>query len=356
MISDEFYKKLCEQASIGILILNPEFNIEVMNSAAAELFDVDASSLTGKPVEMLVSSNRRDVIHRLIKRAMTGKHSAEYHLRRGEGKNIRFLSIMIDPIRIDGHLEGICFWLRDMTRRMEMVHRIAEIEKLASLGKLAGGLAHHFNNILGGIVTAVDHAISIKDPIIAQRTLTMIQDGLNKASALTRRLLDYSNPDLPDRDLADLTEVVLNFVEEVEPLLEKSGWKIEVDVRGVPIFAVYPKKLRQILDALLANSIQATGSEGGKIHITMYEADGKVFLEFQDNGPGVPAQVIDRIFEPFFTTRGVLGGGSEGNLGLGLTVAHRLAEDLGGNLVYDIEKSKNGACFILSFDIPNSTR
>jgi signal transduction histidine kinase len=313
------------------------------------------SSLQGQPVELLVPPNRREVIRRLLKRTLTAEHSLEYRIRQGEGAKQRFLSIWIDPIRAGGKVEGICFWLRDLTRRTEHEHRLAEMEKLASLGKLAGGLAHHFNNILGGIVTAVDHALSIKDPIIAQRTLSMIQDGLNKASAITRRLLDYSNPDLPDRDLADLTEVVLNFMEEVEPLLEKSGWQIELDVHGVPIFAVYPKKMRQILDALLANSIQATTVEGGKIHLSLYESDGKILLEFQDNGPGVPAQVIERIFEPFFTTRGVLGGGSEGNLGLGLTVAHRLAEDLGGDLTYNIEKSKNGACFVLSFHVPPTT-
>jgi PAS domain S-box-containing protein len=349
-----FYKRLCEQASIGVIILDTDFRITMINPSAAELFDVDALEIQNQPVDRLVAEHRGGVTRKLLERAVSQARPLEYRIRRGSGKKRRYLAIMVDPIRSDGGVEGVCFWVRDLTRRMEFEKRLAEIEKLASLGQLAGGLAHHFNNILGGIVTAVDHALTMDDPITSHRTLVMIQNGLVKAVELTRRLLDFSTPDLLDRNMADLTEVVINFVEDVEPSLIETGRQIELEIKGAPILPIHPKKLRQVLDALLANSVQAIGPRGGQIKLTLGMEDGEIYLEFQDNGPGIPPPLVDRIFDPFFTTRGALGGGSEGNLGLGLAVARRLAEEIGGTLSYDSERSKSGTCFTLTFAAPPS--
>jgi two-component system NtrC family sensor kinase len=351
MLSDDFYKRICDQASIGIIVMDPEFRILSINAAAAALFDTQADSMQGRPVEELVPEKRRFLTRRLLDRAISLSRPVEYRVHRNDGKHKKYLSIVVDPIRKNDEIDGVCFWVRDLTRRIELEKRLAEIEKFASMGQMAGGLAHHFNNIFGGIVTAVDHALTLDDTLTYRRTLNIIQNGIEKASALTRKLLDFSTPDLPEQNMADLTEVVINFVEDTEKRLKSMGRRIDLEIKNVPIHAVHPAKLRQILDILFANAEQAFVDEKGEIKITIDSDAQNVRLVFRDNGPGIPAQYIDRIFDPFFTTHGSLGGGSEGNLGLGLTVARRLAEDINGNLIYSPEESGNGTCFIITFPL-----
>jgi PAS domain S-box-containing protein len=351
MFSADFYKRLCEQASIGIVIADAEFRISMLNSTAAVLFDVDPREAKDQPVEILVPANRRNITKKLMQRAVAVAKPLEYRVRRVvEGKK-RYLSIVADPILREGRVEGVCLWIQDLTRRMEMEKRMSEIEKLASLGQMAGGLAHHFNNVLGGIVTSVDHALVCDDPATSRKTLEMISDGIGKAVVLTRKLLQFSTPELPEKNLVDLTEAVITFVEKAEPRLSAAGRQIELELKTVPIRAVHPGKMRQVLEALLANSEQAFGPRGGKIKITL-EADARqVRLLFHDDGPGIPNLIADRIFEPFFTTRGSMGGGAEENLGLGLTLARRLAEDIGGSLLYCADTAKLGASFALTFPL-----
>jgi len=351
MFSADFYKRICEQASIGIVLADAEFRITMINPTAALMFDVDAEQMKNQPIEMLVPTKRRNVIKKLMTRAVAVTRPLEYRVRRVAGKNRRCISVLVDPIRQDDKVEGICLWVRDLTRRMEMEKRMLEIEKLASLGQMAGGLAHHFNNILGGIVTAVDHALVFNDPITNRQTLEMISGGIGKAVSLTRKLLDFSTPDLPEENLVDLTEAIISFVEQAEPNLTTAGREIEVEIKSVPVLAVHPGKVRQILETLLANSEQALGQRGGKIRIVLESDAEEIRILFFDNGPGIPNHIADRIFEPFFTTRGTMGGGSEGNLGLGLTIAKRLAEDIGADLNLCRSEKDKGTCFTLTFHL-----
>jgi len=354
MFSDDFYRRLCEQASIGIIVTDADYRIRMLNPTAAAFFGVQPADIIEKSIEVLVPASRRNITRKLLARAVAVSRPLEYRVRRPEGSRKRCLSILVDPIVRDGNVEGVCLWIRDMTRRMELEKRLADIEKLASLGKLAGGLAHHFNNIFGGIVTAVDFALSSGDLQTSRRTLEMISEGITKAVVLTRKLLEFSTPELPEQNLVDLTEAVLVFVEQAEPRLVAAGRQIEMELKTVPIIAVHPGKIRQVLETLLANAEQALGPRGGKIHLVL-EADARqVRLLFSDSGPGIPGHLTDRIFEPFFTTRGSLGGGSEGNLGLGLTVARRLAEDLGATLTCRNNEGRPGACFTVSFPLPNA--
>lgn len=351
MLPEDFHKRMCDQASIGIIVMDVEFRILTINPAAADLFNVRIDQAQNQTVDFLVPEKRRFLTRRLLDRAIALSRPVEYRVRRGDDKRKKYLSILVDPIRKDNEIDGVCFWVRDLTRRIELEKRLSEIEKLASMGQLAGGLAHHFNNIFGGIVTAVDHALTLDETATYRRTLSLIQDGIVKASTLTRKLLDFSTPDLPEQNMADLTEVTINFVEDVEKRLALTGRRIDLEIRNVPIYAVHPAKFRQVLDILLANSEQAFAATKGAIKITL-EADSEAIqLIFQDNGPGIPAQFVDRIFDPFFTTHGSLGGGCEGNLGLGLTVARRLAEDINGCLTYSPERSRNGTCFIITFPL-----
>ncbi len=352
-LSEGTFERLFQQASIGIIITDTNFNILMINESAAKFFDVDISQTIGRAIETIVPSHRRKITRRLLERSLQRGKSVEYRIRRTHKGVKSYLAIIVDPIKDEnGRNEGACLWIRDLSRRMELEKRLAKVEKLASLGQLAGGVAHHFNNIFGGIITAVDYALTIDDAELQRRTLERISEGINKAASLTRKLLEFSEKKTPERNLADLTEIVLGFVEQNEPKLAKENIQLELEIRNAPILAIHPGKLNQILQALLANAKQAIGMKWGKIKITIDSDNKKVYLIFADTGKGISPEIKDKIFEPFFTTYGALGGGGEGNLGLGLTIARKLAEDIGGELEYKkCESEEFNTCFVLTFPL-----
>ncbi len=350
--SEETFKLLFEQASIGIVITDAKFNILMINESAANFFSVEIEQAKNKPIETIVPYHRKNITRKLLERSIQRGKPVEYRIRQTKSGAKKYLAIIVDPIRRGEKIEGVCLWIRDLSRRMELEKRLSQIEKLASLGQLAGGLAHHFNNIFGGIITAVDYALTIDDADMQKRTLERISEGINKAASLTRKLLEFSERKTPERNLADLTEVLISFAEATEPKLSKENIQLELEIRNAPILAVHPGKLNQILQALLANSQQAIGKAGGKIKITIDSDEDKVHLLFADTGRGIASEVASRIFEPFFTTYGALGGGGEGNIGLGLTIARRLAEDIGGTLEYSrCESDEYNTCFVMTFPL-----
>ncbi len=349
--SEKTFERIFRQASIGIIITDINFNIMIINESAKKFFDITVEQAEGKPIETIVPEHRRKITRRLLERSIQRGKPIEYRVRRTQNGTKKYLAVIVDPIKTENNkVEGACLWVRDLSRRMELEKRLSQIEKLASLGQLAGGVAHHFNNIFGGIITAVDYAITVDDIETQKRTLERISEGINKAAALTRKLLEFSERQTPERDLADLTEVLIGFMERNEPDLAKENIQLELEIKNAPILAVHPGKLNQILQALLANAKQAIGTKGGKIKITIDSDNEKVYLMFADSGKGISPEIKDRIFEPFFTTYGSLGGGGEGNLGLGLTIARKLAEDIGGELEYkECTSEEYNTCFALIF-------
>ncbi|NLX03865.1 MAG: PAS domain S-box protein [Phycisphaerae bacterium] len=348
----EFTSRLCECASIGIVVTGSDFRIRMMNDSAAMLLGVDRTSSMGRPVDELMPEHRREMSRRLLVRAKAQLRSVELRVLYPRNGVNRHLTITVDPIPANEEgIDGICLWVRDQTRRMELERRLARIDKLASLGQMAGGLAHHLNNVLGGIVTAVDHGLGCSDLASAKRALRLISDGMTNAVSLTRKLMEFSSPELPDQNLVDFTEAVIGFVEQSRERLRKADRTVELEIRRAPILAVHQFKIHQVLDSLLANSEQALGEKGGRITIELEADDRDVRLYFLDSGPGIPRELSEQVFEPFFTTRGALGGGSEGNLGLGLTLARRLVAEMGGTLRYCPERAHDGACFQIAFPI-----
>jgi len=354
-LSENLCLTLLKRAAIGVIITDRKFYIRMMNQTAGKLFAVDPQKMRDQPVDMLMPEYRREITRKLLARSAKLIRSVEVRIQYSAGKKKRDLAIVVDPVTSEaGKPTAMCLWVRDQTRRMQMERRLAQIEKLASLGQLAGGLAHHFNNILGGVVTAADHGLTCDDVPGTKRALQLVSDGATKAVELTRKLLEFSAPELPEQNLVDLTEAVISFAERVEERLRQSDRRLDVEIKSVPILAVPQAKIQQILNSLLANSEQALGKRGGKIRITLETDNDQVRILFQDDGPGIPPEIAEQMFEPFFTTRGPIGGGSEANLGLGLTLAYRLATEIGAVLSYCADRGDKGACFALSFPPPRT--
>ena len=350
--SGEFYRLLCEHASVAMVATDGEFRVVTCNPAAGRLVGLSPESLVGRPLSDVVPSDRRKLFERLLRRTRDRGEASEFHVRLPNvAGQQRDLMVALSPIpRAGGAVQGVAAWIVDETQHKRLSERLAQAEKMAALGTLAGGVAHHFNNILGGVATFVDFALTSGDAAAMRRALQMTAEAAARASRITQSLLTFAERDSRRSDLADLTEVVLTFVHLVEHPLEEKGIKLRLDLQPVPIIAVEANRMHQVLGNLLTNAEEAMPN-GGTVTIAVDQTETDVRLTFGDAGCGIKPEHQPLVFEPFFTTKGLLAGGDKANPGLGLSVVHGLVLEMGGRIEVDSTLGE-GTRFVLSFPIP----
>lgn len=226
-------------------------------------------------------------------------------------------------------------------------------EKMATVGRLAAGVAHEVGNPLASVIGFVDLLRRDPDGELARDLLPRIKAELDRINGIIRDLLDFSRPtgttghDLPTVEpfppvsLPRLVDAVLHLVR-----LQPRFGQVEVVVdlpAGFPDVLVPADRLQQVLLNLFVNAAEAMGGQG-MIHVRQVDsaAVGLVTLEIEDDGPGIDPRAASNIYEPFFTTKDI-GDGT----GLGLAVSLRLVEKMGGSLRHLRDRDR-GATFHLS--------
>ena len=342
---------MCESASVALIATDERFNIVCWNAGATELLGRDKDEMLGRPIIETVSEKRRRAFDRLLTRTVNRGRGSQFGVSLPTaGGKMRRLVVNLSPISsIDGRQLGVAAWVIDDTQRKELSERLAQAEKMAALGTLAGGVAHHFNNILGGLATFVDFALTSNDPMAIRRALQMSAEAAVRAGKITESLLSFASEQRPKSDLADLTEVVLTFVHLAERPLAKKHIELQLDLKPVPVVPVEAQKIHSILAKLLDNAEEAM-PDGGKLVVGLDSHDNQVLLTFEDAGCGIKAANIPLVFEPFFTTKGLLAGGDKANPGLGLSVVHGTIMEMGGTITVESQTDKFTR-FIIAFPI-----
>ena len=330
-----FYRLLCQEAAVAMIATDADFNIQYWNQAAASLLGLQDDQMQSKPLQLVVPEARRHLLDKFLNRTVSRMESSEFDVRvedaHGGPKDV---TVFLSPLsNSDGRVQGIAAWIIDQTRHVQLVQKFNKAEKMASLGTLASGVAHHFNNILGGVATFVDFALTSGDTSAMKRALQMTAEAAVRASKLTQSLLSFAKHDSYRADLADLTEVVLTFTHLVEKPLAERNINLDLELHPVSVVAVEANRMHQILGNLLTNAEEAM-PDGGTIFLTIGPGkdDSETVLTFADNGAGIDIKHLDLVFDPFFTTKGLHAGGQRMNPGLGLSVVQGIVLEMGGRI------------------------
>jgi PAS domain S-box-containing protein len=347
----DYYRHLFDCSSFAIIGADCQGIIRSWNRAAERLFERSDAQMCGRHVQEIVPEERRPLLDRAIKRAVSKRQVAdfevEYHNQ--TGKEL-VLAVVLTPVMDETHqVQGLAAWIRDISNRRELEKKLLEAEKLASLGTLASGIAHHFNNIIGGVATFVDYALTSSNPEATQRALKMTAEAANRIGDITRSLLTFAEKDAHQTDKSDVTEVILTFAHLVEKPLAEKNIKLELHLEAVPMVEVIGSRLHQMLGNLLDNAENAMPN-GGNIRIGLKRQTEHVVLTFADTGCGIAEKDATHIFDPFFTTRGTLRGGNQKSAGLGLSVVHGIVRELGGAIELE-SKINQGTTFTIRFPI-----
>jgi len=203
-------------------------------------------------------------------------------------------------------------------------------DRLATMGRVAAGLAHEIGNPLGAVTGYVDFARDHLPPDATPEVrdaLARIAEASTRIDRILRELLDFARPEPARIGRVALGEVIEGSVRLARVQPRFRGVEVALDVPAdLPPVQAEEHRLAQVLLNLLLNAGDATGGKG-RVEIVAREEPDAVEVSVADSGPGIAPEHLPRLFEPFFTTKEP-GGGT----GLGLATSHRIVEELGGEL------------------------
>ncbi len=315
------------------------------NKGAERIYGYKAEEVIGRPIELLAPPDRKEEITKILADIRAGRQVEHFETIRvtKDGRHL-YVSISVSPIReAGGEIVGASTIARDVTTQKKTEEQLRQGQKMEAVGRLAGGVAHDFNNILGIITSCTE----LLRPHISSAALPVelagyIRDACKRGSSLTRQLLAFSRRQQPvQARVVELNERLQDVSKLLRPLMGDDVSVVFVPRSESAFVEADPGQLDQILLNLAVNSRDAM-EKGGKFVIETDTADfdeafvrqhppmqpGRyVLLAVSDNGSGMDEATRSRIFEPFFTTKEV-GKGT----GLGLATVYGIVKQNGGHI------------------------
>lgn len=223
--------------------------------------------------------------------------------------------------------------------------QFAHVEKMATIGRLAAGIAHEINNPLQMITNQagwISELLPEEDPAAVknmaeyQNSVDKIRYHVKRAGTITHRLLGFSKKITAQKDQVQINDLLNETLSFVEREAENNSITIVRNLaEGLPATMTDGPQLQQVFLNLINNALDAVGAKGVIEIATRKNADGKLVVECGDNGPGIAPQHLKQIFEPFFTTKE-----PDKGTGLGLYISYDIVKKLGGSI--SVENRKDG--------------
>jgi PAS domain S-box-containing protein len=355
---------ILEAAHDAIITMDSQLNIREFNQAAEQMFGYTRLHVLGRSVELLLpSGGRPQQIAALNEYVMAGRGPFA-------GRQVELIGLHRDgtefPLELTVARVGIdnravlTGFLRDITARRALEEQLRQSQKLEAIGRLAGGVAHDFNNILMSIMGAADlllMQIGLDHP--ARGEAEEIKQSVDRGAGLTRQLLAFSRRQAVRSRVFALGTIVRGMDTMLRRLI---GPEIEFEIKCGPeplMVLADSGQIEQVVLNLVVNARDAM-PQGGRIIVGVEEVDvddteaatvvdGKAGryarLSVSDTGTGIDEQTRAKLFEPFFTTK-EQGKGT----GLGLSIVYGIVKQSGGHITVESEAGR-GATFLIFLPI-----
>jgi two-component system nitrogen regulation sensor histidine kinase GlnL len=344
-VAESFYKDLVWNLRNGVVAVTRDGRIAVMNDVAYRVLGLEPRPTDiGSPFAQVL----KDVpeVSRIVSGAFELSHlpnRAELRLK-STGKVIGYTLSQVRDAR--GRITGATLFFKDLTRVEQLEERERLRDRLAALGEMAAAIAHEVKNPLAGIeVMAGILKRQLPDMDDAQSILNDIIKEAKMANAIVLEVLEFVRPIRLQVERLSLADVVRDAISMAESHVPRGEVRVEVSMPDIQGLQGDPHQLRQLFTNLLTNAFEAMGGRGTvEIEATQLAdeeptagADAHstqlVQVEVSDDGPGVPADVMDRIFSPFFTTK------PQGS-GLGLAIVRKIVDAHDGRI--DVRARREG--------------
>ncbi|NOX17175.1 MAG: PAS domain S-box protein [Chlorobi bacterium] len=349
-----FVEDILKYMSNGIISVDSNGIITSVNKAAENILGLAKKNVVGETAKEALS-RFGDVINEIEETYVREGSFNKYDIELNVAGRKKYFAINVSPIVGNReNRQGAIIVIQDITEKREFDSQVQRMERLASLGRLAAGLAHEIRNPLTGISLFLDdlHDRTSND----EETAAVILQALNEVERLenlVNELLDYASPRKNDFQEVDLNKLLNSILNLLTKQLSKNKIELTTEFCESPKISADKEKLKQAFLNVLLNAVQAMPA-GGKLKATtecgknldmLPELNKKKFLvvTIEDSGDGIREENLSKIFDPFFTNR------ADGT-GLGLSITHSIIDEHKGKIF--IEKSSlGGAKFIIALPV-----
>ncbi len=343
--SEAKYRQVVETALDAIFITDIQGYFVDVNPMACKMTGYQRDELIGLRFLEMTGTDEIEK-NRVGFEQLGSKGSLFIEFQRAKRKDGTFFPAELNAVTMaDGRVLGI---LRDTSERKQLEAQLQQAQKMESVGTLAGGIAHNFNNLLQVIMGNTSRLLSETEPSHPHhKILTTINSRVEKGSELTSQLLDFARGGMYQVKPTNLSMLLLRTSYlfgsahggiSIHKELETELWLSRVD----------QKQIEQVLLNLFVNSQEAM-PHGGELfvkseNVTLDETFSKIYevmpgryvkMSVRDTGTGMDQETLGRIFEPFFTTKEMATGS-----GLGLASAYGIIKNHGGIISVDSEVGK----------------
>jgi C4-dicarboxylate-specific signal transduction histidine kinase len=256
--------------------------------------------------------------------------AAEFSARHRDGSWRTMRASASKLFDADAKLAGVIISVRDITTERKLEQQIVQSERLAAMGAMIGGVAHELNNPLTSILGVSELLQDSQTTDAAHKQIGILQQQARRAAEIVHNLTYFATPPTPGKTSVNMADIVERTLNLHSYSLRKNSVTVDfLREPNLPTVKADPHQLMQVFLNLILNAEQAIREvrDRGTLRIRLGNSSGAVWASFQDDGPGIPQEVLTSVFDPFYTTKRP-GRGT----GLGLSICKSVMKEHNGTI------------------------
>jgi PAS domain S-box-containing protein len=362
--SEEKYRRIVETANEGIWAMDDAYLTTFVNRRMADMLGYRPEEMTGRLVDtFMFAEDLEDHSAKMADLQKGGGGVYERRFRRKDGRELRAIVSATALKDAGGRFTGSFAMFTDITERKQAEEQVRQLQKAESLSRMAGAIAHHFNNQLGAVMGNLELAmVGLPRDAGPVENLTEAMQAARRAAEVSGLMLTYLGQTRGKREPLDLSETCRRSLPMLQAVLP-GDVALETDLPSPgPTIRANANQIQQVLTNLCTNAREAVGDGRGAIHLIVKEVSAAdipaaprfpldwqpqdttyACLEVADAGCGIAAPAIEKLFDPFFSTKFA-------GRGLGLSVALGIVRTHGGVVTVQSEPG-HGSVFRVFFPV-----
>ncbi len=340
-----YTENVVESMANGLITVDREGKIVSTNHRASDILGLGTKQTRGRPLESVIplqGFDLDDVLHQ-------ERHIIEKETECSRGQDILPLTVSATPLKDpDGVNMGAVIVLRDMREIRELQEQVRRSERLASLGRLASGVAHEIRNPLSSIKGFAQYFGDKFQEGTEDRSYAAIMiEEVERLNRVITQLLDFARPKELRLHLHPLSQVLGHPLRLIQADLDRTGIKLNKSPFPKDKIRVDSDQITQALLNIFLNAIESMGS-GGELYVETIQKPEQKWVEIRisDTGSGISQENLPRIFDPFFSTK-------KKGTGLGLAITAKIIEAHKGEISAESEEGK-GTTFRIHLPLPKN--
>ncbi len=335
-----FSDNLVENMPIGLLAIDGDGNVSSFNQTAESVLQLSADEILGRKADQVLPQQLRALIDKLKPEVKIIEKEIDCPVKDGNHIPLEAIATLLEEE--DGTFGGYAILFRDLSEIKRLRTEIDRSQRLASIGRLAAGIAHEIRNPLSSIKGfATYFKERYKDVPEDQKIAEIMVQEVERLNRVIGQLLEFARPMNIRLKPTSMRILIQHSLKMIGGQAGEKNIKINPEISlEMDEALIDPDRINQVLLNLYLNAIEAM-DDGGTLSVRLFGDDpGRVKIEISDTGVGIQKKDLEKIFDPYFTTK-------PSGTGLGLAIVHRIIEAHNGEVNVKSEQGKGTTVSII---------